>query len=275
MKLVILTDMEGVAGINNFHDWVFPGGFRYETGCRLLTEEVNAAIRGFMENGFDQVLVLDAHGHGGIHIEALDERALYQRGWVGPYPMGITEEYDALAFVGQHAKASTPYAHLAHTSSLNVLDQRVNGLSIGEYGMTVFMAATLDVRPIFGSGDKAFCQEAKALCPHIRTVCVKEGLMPGTGYECTTEEYYERNISAVHLQPKAARRKIYEGACEAARAFLADPEKFRVEPLKPPFNVEIDYRTDHRGVPATYSYTHDTDIIAAFNRSWNERPFKK
>ena len=272
MRLVMVTDMEGVAGVNNFHDWVFPGGLWYDVGRQLLTEEVNAAIRGFMDNGFDEVLVLDAHGHGGVNILQLDERALYQRGWVGPYPMGITDRFDALAFVGQHAKAGTPFAHLAHTSSLNVLDQRVNGISIGEFGMTVFMAASLGVAPIFGSGDKAFCAEAQALCPNIHTACVKEGLMPGSGYECSTAEYYERNIAAVQMQPLAARKKIYEGAAAAARDFAADPGKFRVEPLQPPFNVEIDYRTDQRGVPATYSYTHDTDIIAAFNRSWNERP---
>ena len=51
MKLVMLTDMEGCAGVNNFHDWVFPGGMFYDMGREILTEEVNAAIRGFMENG--------------------------------------------------------------------------------------------------------------------------------------------------------------------------------------------------------------------------------
>lgn len=272
MRLVMMTDMEGCAGINNFHDWVFPGGMFYDTGREILTEEVNAAARAFFDNGFEEILVLDAHGHGGVNILQLDERLLYQRGWVGPYPMGMTERYDALAFIGQHAKASTPFAHLAHTSSLNILDQRINGISIGEFGMTVFMAASLGIRPIYGSGDKAFCAEAKALCPNIHTTWVKEGLMPGTGYECTTAEYYDRNIAAVQLHPKAARKKIYEEASAAARAFLADPEKYRMEPLKGPFVVEIDYRTDFPGIPATMRYEHETDVIAALNKSWNERP---
>ena len=66
MRLVMMTDMEGCAGINNFHDWVFPGGMFYDTGREILTEEVNAAARAFFENGFEEILVLDAHGHGGV-----------------------------------------------------------------------------------------------------------------------------------------------------------------------------------------------------------------
>lgn len=272
MRLVMMTDMEGCAGINNFHDWVFPGGMFYDTGREILTEEVNAAARAFFDNGFEEILVLDAHGHGGVNILQLDERLLYQRGWVGPYPMGMTERYDALAFIGQHAKASTPFAHLAHTSSLNILDQRINGISIGEFGMTVFMAASLGIRPIYGSGDKAFCAEAKALCPNIHTTCVKEGLMPGAGEEYLAEEYRLRNTAAVHIHPLAAREKIYEEASAAARAFLADPEKYRVEPLTSPFTVEMDYRTDVPLVADKRKYIHDTDLIAALNMSWDGRP---
>ena len=90
----------------------------------------------------------------------------------------------------------------------------------------------------------------------------------------TVPEYYDRNIAAVQMQPKATRKKIYEEASAAARAFLADPEQYRVEPLEAPFLVEIDYRTDFPGIPACMRYDHDTDLIAALNRSWNERPLK-
>jgi len=272
MRLIMLTDMEGCAGILNSSDWCFPGGMYYEQGKSLLTQEVNAAVRGFLENGFDEILVIDGHGHGGLDLLHLDERVSYQRGFVGPYPVGLTDRYDALAFIGQHAKAGTPFAHLPHTSSMDVVDQRVNGISVGEFGQVVYMGAAMGIRPIFGSGDKAFCAEAQAMCPHIHTVCVKEGLMPGAGADCTAEAYRERNTAAIHIHPHIARRKIYEGACQAARAFLADREAFHIPPLQGPFTVELDFRTSRPGVHEKKVYTHENDLIEAWNLSWRDMP---
>lgn len=206
MRLFLITDMEGCAGVLNSTDWCFPGGRCYETGRMLLTEEVNAAVRGFLEHGFDEVLVADAHGLGGLDLLRLDERVRYQRGFAGPYPLGMTPDFDAVAWVGQHAKAGTPFAHLAHTSSMRVVDQRINGISVGEFGMSVFMGVVMGIQPIFGSGDLAFCKEAAALCPEMITVSVKEGVIPGSGRECLTEEYRERNTAAIHLHPLEARR---------------------------------------------------------------------
>lgn len=37
MKILIMTDMEGVAGILNHADWVVPAGRSYDKGMRLLT----------------------------------------------------------------------------------------------------------------------------------------------------------------------------------------------------------------------------------------------
>lgn len=272
MRLVMMTDMEGCAGVLDSANWCFPGGAHYEEGRHLVSAEVNAAARAFLDNGFDEVLVLDGHGMGGVNLLELDERVLYQRGFVGPYPMGLTPRYDAIAWVGQHAKAGTPYAHICHTSSMGVLDQRINGISVGEFGMLVYMAAALGIRPVYGSGDKAFCEEAVALCPNLHTTCVKEGLMPGEGAECLAEEYRLRNTAAIHLQPLAARKKIYEDASAAARAFCADSERYRIEPLAGPFTVELDYRTNRRLVVDKRKYVHETDLIAALNLSWEDRP---
>ena len=74
MKLMIMTDIEGVAGILNFEDWCVPEGRYYDKGKRLLTEEVNAAIDGFYEGGAGEVTVVDGHGSGAIDPELLDER---------------------------------------------------------------------------------------------------------------------------------------------------------------------------------------------------------
>ena len=73
------------------------------------------------------------------------------------------------------------------------------------------MGVVMGIQPIFGSGDLAFCKEAAALCPGMVAVSVKEGVIPGSGSECLTEEYRERNTAAIHLHPLEARRRIYEG----------------------------------------------------------------
>jgi D-amino peptidase len=64
MKIMLMTDMEASAGILNHDDWVMRTGQFYEKGTRLLTEEVNAAINGFMSASCDLVVVIDGHGQG-------------------------------------------------------------------------------------------------------------------------------------------------------------------------------------------------------------------
>ena len=51
MKILITTDLEGVAGVMNFEDWCTPGTRYYELAKEFLTLEVNAAAEGFFEGG--------------------------------------------------------------------------------------------------------------------------------------------------------------------------------------------------------------------------------
>ena len=99
MKIMIMTDMEGVAGILNHDDWVMPEGLFYLQGRRLLTEEINAAVSGFFDGGAEEVLVIDGHGKGGIDPELLDERALLSRGRREKvWPRGLDDSFAGLAF---------------------------------------------------------------------------------------------------------------------------------------------------------------------------------
>ena len=75
MKIAIMTDCEGVAGVINSTDWIHPDSKYYEKTKVLLTEEVNAAIRGLYDAGATETVVIDAHGPGAINIELLDKRA--------------------------------------------------------------------------------------------------------------------------------------------------------------------------------------------------------
>src|SRR5690242_4507775 len=63
MRVLIMTDMEGVSGIINW-DQVNGGAPLYEEGRRLYTEEINAAVRGAFAGGATEVHVVDCHGAG-------------------------------------------------------------------------------------------------------------------------------------------------------------------------------------------------------------------
>lgn len=64
MRVLIMSDMEGVSGIV---DWaqVNGGAAMYEEGRRHYTEEINAAVRGARSAGATEIVVVDCHGAGG------------------------------------------------------------------------------------------------------------------------------------------------------------------------------------------------------------------
>ncbi|MCK5759433.1 MAG: M55 family metallopeptidase [Clostridiales bacterium] len=242
MKIYMMTDLEGPAGVLNRNDWVHLGSPYYEKAKILLTEEVNAAAEGFFRAGATEILVSDGHGTGGIQPELLDKRLLLLRGFPTGYPCGLTAEYNCVVWIGQHAKAGTPFAHIPHTGNHHVIDLSINGISIGELGELAMCAGVLGVKPILATGDKAMCIEAQQLLPGIETVSVKEGLMPGKGDECTYEEYNSRNIAAIHLAPQRARELIEEGAYRALKRFAQNPDSFNELITKAPYEKIAIYR---------------------------------
>lgn len=271
MKLFVMTDMEGVAGITDVDNWTKPQGCYYEAGRRLLTEELNAAIAGFAENGFDDFVVCDGHGCGAVNIELLDSRAKLLRGWPcqsGPYtywPFGMDKSFDSLAFVGQHAKAGTEYSHITHTGYWNFIDVSINGISVGEYGQAVLVAGEMGVPVIYAAGEKALCAEAQALTPWVVTAAVKEGNIGGTGDDLTGEEYEHFHEGAIHLQPKKAQQLIRQQAAKAAKSFVSARADFKLVDIEPPYTVVAKLR-DFEAKPArTVIGRHETSVSSALN----------
>jgi D-amino peptidase len=265
MKVYLMTDLEGVAGVADLPNWCCNDSKYYELGKKLMTMEVNAAIEGFFDAGADEIVVQDGHGEGAIDITLLDSRAKLQRGWEGPYPFGLDSSYDVMAWVGQHPKAGTEYGHLCHTGSMSVLDCEINGISVGEYGKEVFLGQLFDVTPIFASGCLAFTKEAKSLVEGIETVSVKEGVKSGKGDECTTEEYTVRNSAAIHLQPEASRRLIKEGAKKALERYLSEPESFKPVKIYPPYSIKTVYRASANKNGGTVENGGFDDLVKLLN----------
>jgi D-amino peptidase len=266
MKVYIMTDMEGVCGVLDHDNWVLPSGRYYDDGKKLLTLEVNAAVEGFYAAGATEVFIADGHGAGGINQLILDSRThLFKNFLPEAFPCMLHAGFDAIAWVGQHAKAGTAYAHIAHTSWFNVLDYSINHVSVGEFGLMALCAASLGVTPIFGSGDEAFTKEAIALAEGIETIAVKKGLNPESGDEADCGEYRNRNIAAVHMHPEKARELIRDGAFKALRRFTQSRDSFHPPQMEPPFKKSVRYRKDN-DISAYEEYAeHPSDIIRLIN----------
>src|SRR6266550_519562 len=110
MRVFIISDMEGVAGIVKWQQ-VTGGHAMYDEGRRLYTEEINAAVRGAKRAGASEIVVLDCHGAGegwtynSIVPELLEEGAEYVTGspW-GRYTEPLEQGCDAALLVGMHSK---------------------------------------------------------------------------------------------------------------------------------------------------------------------------
>ena len=242
-----MTDMEGVAGVLDQDNCCSPNGIYYQTCRRLLTEEVNAAIRGFFKGGADAVEVQIGHNTDSIMPEFLDDRAVLYNGHHNPiWPWNLDNSFDALAFVGQHAKSGTSHSHLAHTGNKRTLDQRVNGLSIGEYGMLALCAMELGIPTIFAAGEEALCREAEALTPGVVTVAGKRGVLPddGSSKNMTYKQYAASNLSARHQPIAKVRQWIEAGAEKAALKLKDDPKSFQYPDIRPPYYIVREYRPD-------------------------------
>ncbi len=260
-----MTDVEGCAGVLDFVNWTNPESRYYEKAKRLLTFEVNAAIAGLAEGGADEFTVIDGHGHGAIEPELLDEHAILVRGHrENIWPCGLDKTYDAVVFVGQHAKAGTPYSHLTHSGNCRVIDDTINDISIGEYGRLALCAMELGVPVILACGELALTHEAEALTPGVITASVKEGLLPDNGFrDVSMEEYKTAKLSAAHLSPLKARKVIHAAAVQAIEKLKSAPESFKFPVLHPPYHRIVEYRrSETLNEPAFKSITTHTSSIA-------------
>ena len=266
MKIMIMTDLEGVAGVLDFENWCRNDSRYKDKGKRLLSLEVNAAIEAFLQAGFDQIEVADGHGSGAIDPELLHPLARLRRGGFRPtYPMGLDRGVDAYAVVGQHAKSRTPYSHLTHTQSCATLYCSVNGYEIGEFGEGAFCAAELGIPTIFASGEKALCLEAEELAPGIVCAAVKEGILPDDYDHYDRKSYAAAKLSAIHLSPSAARELIGQKAAEAAKKFFSSPESFSYRKLSAPYEIIRSFRASEGQPPRTLISRHPSSFIAAMN----------
>lgn len=177
LKVFISVDMEGLAGVVTGPN-VSSNGPDYPHFRAIMAAETNAAIDGAFRGGATEVLVRDSHGSKENLLPGdLDPRARLLRGVSsGPKNMmeGLDSTFSAVAFVGYHAKAGTPNAILEHTSTGNVVDFSINGVSLPEGGYNALVAGLYGVPVVFVAGDRAVVDQIRGLVGPIDGVAVKD-----------------------------------------------------------------------------------------------------
>ena len=225
MKVLILTDLEGVSGVNGRPDAVGNQIINREVANRLLTEEVNAVAEGLTAAGATEIICHDGHGGAdSINIEGLRrEVMLYQAGGA-MLPVTLCDaSYDAFLQVGAHAMSGVADGFLNHTfNSHAVVSMRLNGEPIGEIGIAALLASSFDVPTILVASDRAGVREVREFLGKVETVETKVGVS---------------RYAAINKHPEAVRDELRE----AARRALAALDSFPVVKKEPPFELRMEF----------------------------------
>jgi D-amino peptidase len=257
LKVFISVDMEGLAGVVTGSE-VSTNGPDYQHFRTIMAGETNAAVDGAFRAGATEVLVRDSHGSKQNLLPGdVDPRARLLRGQaVGPKNMmeGIDNTFDAVVFVGYHAKAGTPNAILEHTSTGNVVDMSINGVSLPEAGYNAMVAGLFGVPAVFISGDQAVVAQVRELLGSIQGVAVKE----------------EIGDASIGMSPRQAQEEIRKGVELAVR----DRSKFKAYKVQGPYTMVLKVKQERPLYPGaqrvregefTFSSADLLEVLKAFN----------
>src|SRR5215510_3574934 len=269
MRVLIMSDMEGVSGITRWEQ-VQGGAPMYEEARQLYTHEINAAVRGARAAGATEIVVMDHHGAGrewsfnSLVPELLDPGCdfVVQERWT-EYSAFLEQGCDACLLVGMHARAGTPDGVLCHTISTTTWRNLwFNDDLVGESGINAALCGHYGCPILLVTGDEATCREVRELLGEgLTTVAVKRGLS---------------RYSARQIPPLRARTMIEEGARQALRDLTA------VKPYVPakPTTISIDLGTvdtaaQFMGRPGVEIVeplkvvSRGRDWMEAWNQIWN------
>jgi len=203
-KVFICADLEGISGVAG-PEQTGGAGPEYARARKLMADDVNAAIRGAAAGGATEFVVIDSHGSGrNLLADDLDPRAHLISYNFRRFGMmeGLDDTFDAVLFIGNHAKAGSPVGVFAHTQNGRIRDVQINGQSVGEGGMNSLYAAWFGVPVVLVTGDQVAVAQVKEQAPDAVGVVVKRAL----------------NRHAVDLRPLAETRAEIEKAARTAVA---------------------------------------------------------
>ncbi|MFD2630058.1 M55 family metallopeptidase [Oceanobacillus kapialis] len=262
MKLFISADIEGIAGVATIQQLVTNG--EYQRFRKLMTEEVNAAIRGAFKGGAKEVVVADGHGNmSNIIIEDLDPRARLVSGnnRVMAQLEGLDSSFNGIIFVGHHGRESDSNAVISHTlAGVCVKEFKVNGKVVGETELNAMVAGKFHVPTIFISGDDIYVKEVKETLPKVQSVVTK---------------YAKNRLAAELIHPDVVQQQIEKHVQIA----VEDIEYYQPFVLEGPITFEIEFKGPQQAhmtstlptvqmiTPTRIRFTCD-DIVLAYKHMW-------
>ncbi len=215
MRIFILGDLEGAAGVVDFHQQTYSDAKYYEQAKRLSTLEVNALVDGVLEGGAQEVWFLDGHGPGGIDYELMHPEVQMIIGRPISAPWGLDESFDAFFLYGHHSMSNTERGVLCHSwSSRTIANCWLNGELIGEIGFNAALAGSFGIPTVFISGDDTAIAETQGYVPNIVSVMTKKGLS---------------QTSALSLAPVKAREHLQVGG-KTAMEKIGEIAPFTIDP---------------------------------------------
>jgi len=232
LKVYVVCDLEGVAGVVDFKKQCMEEGKYYQQAIRLATLELNALVEGAIEGGATEVYAWPGHGGfpGGIDVELIHpECTLVMHAGDGG-PVGFDESFDAMMLHGFHGMAGSGgvLSHSFYPFPQNIW---VDNLRIGEIALNMASFGEVSVPTILVTGDLAAIEEAKALCGVIETATVKLALGE-------KEKLGALSIQrALSLSPEKAQDTI-RGAAKRSMNKIASTRPFTI---KTPFNLKVEY----------------------------------
>ena len=173
MKIFILTDLEGIPGVNSIDQMerMSPPNLQAK---KLLGEWTNKTAAYCREFGADTVYYLDGHAGGGnIFPEQIDPSLIKCTipEWVDLLKRG---EIDAQIELGAHARAGTIGGFLDHTiSSKEWFRYTLGGVEYSELAIHAALCGVYNVPIVACIGDVTVCEQAKEYIPEIVTGAVK------------------------------------------------------------------------------------------------------
>ena len=219
LRILVLYDMEGLSGQNDWRTTDFSHPEHYSIGRQLLTDDVNAVIEGLYAGGAEEVSVVDGHGSGNpepdIILDKMDPRAKMinkEESFDAYSDLPEMGGYDAVAVVGMHSKTGGG-GFLAHTYTVG-MDWILNEKSINETEIVAYSWGRFDVPVIFASGDNTL-QEQLETYPWIEFVRVKVAL--------SADDAELKPLPEVHEDMHASAKRAVENLSSAKALKLRTP----------------------------------------------------
>jgi D-amino peptidase len=185
VNVLVATDMEGIAGIEDHRECLPSHPGAYSRGRRLMTDEVLAVVAALREGGVEQIGVGDWHMVGtnlerermpsGVEVRPIADLALAEGDPSFTKAAG-GEALDAVVLTGHHASTPTPLGFCSHTFTWE-MEVTLDGESLSETQAFAQGLAAEGIPALAVSGDSRMLETfGDGEMGAARLVATKEGL---------------------------------------------------------------------------------------------------